>query len=142
MNLGIDVNLIIKILLGIVALYGLILLAVTVFFGLGATGTMLRYTAKFWWVIAIIVGFIIIYVSLTSKKKNISTGIEKIKQIDRKTKEDEAELKRLEAEKKSIEDEIQKTTDHFKKKLEDLKKKEPKPGDAGKSSDALNDAWK
>jgi cell shape-determining protein MreC len=141
MILGIDVNLLIEVVLGIVALYVLVLIAVTVFGGFACTKTMLHYTAKFWWVILIVVGFIIAYIALTSKKKNTNTEIERLRQIEDKTKEDEAELKRLEAEKKKIEDDIQTTTDEFKKKLEELKKKESKPGDAGRSSDDMNNAW-
>jgi len=142
MILGINVNLIIQVVVGLAILYGLILLAVAIFGGFSRAGTMLKYTAKFWWVIVIIVGFIIVYISLTSKKKDINTKIKDLEKIENKTKEDEKELHRLEQEKKKTEEEIQRITDEYKKKLEDLKKKEPKPGDAGRSSDDMNNAWR
>jgi uncharacterized protein YoxC len=141
MILGIDVNLLIKVILGIVALYALILLAVTVFRGFGSAKTMLSYTAKFWWVIVIVIGFIIVYIALTSKKKPITTEIERLNKIEDKTKEDEKELKRLEEEKKKVEDEIQKTIEDYKRRLAELNKKEEKPGDAGRSSDGMNNVW-
>lgn len=142
MILGIDVNLLIKVLAGIAALYVLALLAVTLFGGFSKAGTMLRYTAKFWWVIVIIVGFILLYIALTNKKKTVNIKIEELNKIEAKTKEDEKELQRLEAEKKQIEDDIKKATEDAKRKLKELEGKQPKPGDAGKSSDNMNNAWR
>ena len=147
MILGIDINFLIKLILGIVILYSLTLLAVGVFKGWESAKTILHYTRKFWWVIVAVIAFIIVSKSLKSKKDGIDSKIEKLKNIDGRTIEDEKELKRLEAEKKRIEDEIQKTTDKYEHELEELKKKpsnpdEIKPGDAGRSSDLMNDAWR
>jgi len=150
MILGLDINFLIKLVLGIVALYGLILLAVTIFMGLGAAKTMLLYTAKFWWVIVAVIAFIMVSKSLkgkNSKKDEVGSKIEELNRIENKTKEDEKELKRLEIEKKKIEGEIINTTSSYKEKLEKLKEKpskvdDVKPGDAGKSHDAMNDTWR
>jgi len=150
MILGFDINFLIKLVLGIGALYVLILLAVTIFSGFGAAKTMLKYTAKFWWVIAAIIAFIMVAKRVSGKKAQkgeINSKIEELTLIGNKTKEDEKELKRLEGEKKKIEDEIVATTNIYKEKLDKLKEKssnpdDVKPGDAGKAGDALNDAWR
>lgn len=147
MILGIDTNFLIKLILGIVVLYGLTLLAVGVFKGWESAKTILQYTRKFWWVIVAVIAFIIVSKSLKSKKDGIDSKIEKLKNIDDRTIEDEKELKRLEAEKKRIEDEIKNTTDKYERELKELKKKpskpeDVKPGDAKKASDSMNNAWR
>jgi len=147
MILGIDMNFLIKLILGIVILYSLTLLAVGVFKGWESAKTILHYTRKFWWIILAVIVFIMVSKKLKGEKEQVNSKIEKLKKIENKTKEDEKELKRLEAEKKRIEDEIQKTTDKYEHELEELKKKpsnpdEIKPGDAGRSSDLMNDAWR
>jgi uncharacterized protein HemX len=76
-------------------------------------------------------------------KAQIDAQIEQINQIKVKTAEDMAELNRLQEEKKKIEEGIQNTNNTFLQKAKDLMaNKEPdKPGDAGKASDGLTDAW-
>ena len=147
MILGFDINLLIKLVLGIVVLYGLVLLAVGVFKGWGASKTILIYTRKFWWIILAVIAFIMISRRLKSKKQEVTSKIERLREIEVKTKADERELKRLEKEKEKVEDEIKIISDDYKRKLEELKKKpsdpdDVKPGDAAKSSDSMNDVWK
>jgi septal ring factor EnvC (AmiA/AmiB activator) len=150
MNLGADINLLIKVVLAVAALYGLTLLGITIFMGFESAKTMLRYTCKFWWLIAGVIAFIMVAKKVSGKKSKrdeISSKIEELTLIENKTKEDKQELKRLEKEKKKIEDEIVATTNTYKDKLDKLKEKpskpeDVKPGDAGKAGDALNDAWK
>jgi len=150
MILGFDINYLIKVVLGIVALYGLTLLAVGVFMGWGKVKTILRYTTKFWWIILAAIAFLMISKRLKGKqaeRDEVTNKIKEIEKIEVKTKKDNQELKRLEGEKKKVEEEIKTISDDYKSKLDKLKEKpsnpdDVKPGDASNSSDAMNDAWK
>jgi hypothetical protein len=78
-----------------------------------------------------------------SKTKEIDAKIAEVEAIEHKTEADLQRLKELREEKTRIEQGIQDTADEFGGKLgaNEARPDEPKPGDAGRSGDAMNDAW-
>ena len=140
---GIDINFLIKVALGLCAIWLLALLAIWIFLGSAAAKKFLHYSGKFWWAALAIIGI----AAATSRKRNqkldsVNSKIEELQRIENKTKEDEAKLRQLEEEKRKIEEEIQRKTDEYRDKLDKLENKPDKPGDAGRSSDNMNDAWR
>jgi hypothetical protein len=144
---NLDLNMVLYIFGGIVGLYVLILIIAGLKGGLPAIGRIWFWTTKLWWLALIIIGFILILLANSrrgKKKGQIDADIAELQRIENKTNEDRRKLEALMVEKKKVEDEILATTQKYKEKLDKLKEKPdaPKPGDAGASSDALNDAWR
>jgi type VI protein secretion system component VasK len=138
----------------IIGAYIVLCVLVGVFRGWNAVLKIFHWTRKLWWVFAIIIGLIIAAYSMRGKKKRqdeISGKIGELEKIDNKTQEDQRKLIELQNERKRIEQEILDKQRQYEKKLEELKKKppsdpkdpskDPKPGDAGASSDGLTNTW-
>jgi predicted ferric reductase len=131
----------------VVGAYVLLCVLVGIFKGWPAVVKILFWTKKLWWLGFIIIGLILVAYSMKGKKKQqeeISGKIEELRKIENKTAEDERKLKELEVQKKKAEQEALDIAKKYKEKLDKLKEKppEPKPGDAGRSSDGMNDAWR
>ena len=90
---------------------------------------------------AAIVGFFL----FSGKKptKDVEAQIAAVEAIEHKTEADLQRLKELRAEKDRIEHGIQETTDITSGKLDEINNQpdEPKPGDAARSADDMDDAW-
>lgn len=131
----------------IVAAYFALVIVAGVWKGWSAVKNIWFYTKKIGWLILIVIGFVVLVYSLNrknKKKQEIQDRLAELKKIENKTNADIKEAERLEAEAKEIEKGIIETTDKFKEKVDELKKKpdKPQPGDAGRSSDDMTNAWK
>jgi hypothetical protein len=122
--------------------------------GWGAVLTILHWTGKLWWLFVVIIGLILVASTMKGKKKQkeeISAKIDELNHIDNKTAEDNRKLAELQNQRKEIEKEIVNTAKKYEEKVNKLKdkpkpdvndpSKDPPPGDAAGSSDALNKTW-
>lgn len=134
--------------LGIAVVFYLALMVVAgIWKGWTAVTKIWFYTKKIGWLVLIVVGLIFVAMALRNKdkdKKKVQDRLDELNRIENKTNADIKEAERLTKEKEAIEKSIIDLTEKYRNKVDDIKRKpdEPKPGDAGRSADALKDAWK
>ena len=132
---------------GFVVAYLLFVIIMGVWKGWSAVEKIWFWTKKLFWILFVIAGLIFLAKILSGKnkqKEEIDKKIEEINSIETKTEADLQKLKDLEKEKKDIEKDIVDTSNRYQEKLDQIKKKpnDSPPGDAGRSSDDLANAWK
>ena len=145
--INIDFKFLLYLVSGVVAAYLCLLIVVGFVRGWEAVKKIWFWTKKIWWVLLAIVGLYFVSRSLRKsgeKKRNIEQKIEEVEALENKTEDDKREIARLESEKKKVEQEIVDISKKYSDKVEELKKKpdQPKPGDAGRSSDNMSDTWR
>ena len=142
-----DLNTILYILGAIVVAYFVLMVTAGVWKGWSAISKIWFYTKKIWWLVFLVIGLVIVLYIMSrksSEKKRVQNRLDELNRIENKTNADIKETERLEQQKKDIEKSIIDLTDRYRKKVDDIQRKpdDPKPGDAGRSADALKDAWK
>lgn len=143
---NIDLNMVLYVFGGLIGLYVIIMIIAGLKGGLTSMKKIWFWTKKIGWLVLIVVGFILVMMANSrkgSKKKQIDADIAELERIEKKTNEDQRKLEEKKKERDKVESDIIETTRKYQEKLDKLKEKPdaPKPGDAGRSNDDMNNTW-